>query len=146
MPATTSFSPRQISVAVYTAAVAFLTYACIFAYRKAFTVATFEGQAFWGIKYQTLLIISQGLGYMASKFYGIKFIAELKRLGRWKTSALLIGAAWLCMLLFALAPAPWGMICLFGNGFMLGFMWGIIFSYAEAVSYTHLTLPTKRIV
>lgn len=129
--ATTSFSPRQVGVAVYTAAVAFFTYACIFAYRKAFTVATFEGQTFWGIKYQTLLIISQGLGYMASKFYGIKFIAELKRLGRWKTSALLIGAAWLCLLLFALVPAPWGMVCLFGNGFMLGFMWGIIFSYAE---------------
>ncbi|OQP60878.1 hypothetical protein A3860_03885 [Niastella vici] len=131
MPSTTSFSPRQVSVAVYTAAVAFLTYACIFAYRKAFTVATFDGQAFWGIKYQTLLIISQGLGYMASKFYGIKFISELKRLGRWKTSALLIGAAWLCLLLFALVPAPWGIVCLFGNGFMLGFMWGIIFSYAE---------------
>jgi len=131
MPATTSFSPRQVSVAIYTAAVAFLTYACIFAYRKAFTVATFEGQVFWGIKYQTLLIISQGLGYMASKFYGIKFISELKRLGRWKTSALLIGAAWLCLLLFALVPAPWGIVCLFGNGFMLGFMWGIIFSYAE---------------
>jgi MFS family permease len=130
-PAAPAFSTKQITVALYTAAVAFLTYACIFAYRKAFTVATFEGQSFWGIKYQTLLIISQGLGYMASKFYGIKFISELKRLGRWKTSTVLIGLAWLCLLLFAWAPAPWGMLFLFGNGFMLGFMWGIIFSYAE---------------
>lgn len=130
-PAAPAFSTKQITVAFYTAAIAFLTYACIFAYRKAFTVATFEGQAFWGIKYQTLLIISQGLGYMASKFYGIRFISELKRLGRWKTSAVLIGLAWLCLLLFAWVPAPWGMVCLFGNGFMLGFMWGIIFSYAE---------------
>lgn len=130
-PAAPAFSIKQITVALYTAAVAFLTYACIFAYRKAFTVATFEGQAFWGIKYQTLLIMSQGLGYMASKFYGIRFISELKRLGRWKTSAVLIGLAWLCLLLFAWVPAPWGMLCLFGNGFMLGFMWGIIFSYVE---------------
>ncbi|MBO9200299.1 MULTISPECIES: DUF5690 family protein [Niastella] len=130
-PGKPAFTNQSIIVALYTAAVAFLTYACIFAYRKAFTVATFEGLSFWGIKYQTLLIISQGLGYMASKFYGIKFISELKRLGRWKTSALLIGIAWLCMLLFALVPAPWGMVCLFGNGFMLGFMWGIVFSYAE---------------
>ncbi|MET3882925.1 MFS family permease [Chitinophagaceae bacterium OAS944] len=130
-PAAPAFSTKQIMVALYTAAIAFLTYACIFAYRKAFTVATFEGQSFWGIKYQTLLIISQGLGYMASKFYGIRFISELKRLGRWKTSAVLIGLAWLCLLLFAWVPAPWGMLCLFGNGFMLGFMWGIIFSYAE---------------
>lgn len=130
-PAAPAFSKKQITVALYTAAVAFLTYACIFAYRKAFTVATFEGQSFWGIRYQTLLIISQGLGYMASKFYGIKFISELKRLGRWKTSSVLIGLGWLCLLLFAWVPAPWGMIFLFGNGFMLGFMWGIIFSYAE---------------
>lgn len=116
---------------MYAAAVSFLTYACIFAYRKAFTVATFEGLSFWGISYQTLLIISQGMGYMASKFYGIKFISELKRLGRWKTSVVLIGSAWLCLLFFAVAPAPYGMIFLFGNGFMLGFMWGITFSYAE---------------
>lgn len=126
-----SFTKRQVLVALYAAAVAFLTYACIFAYRKAFTVATFEGMSFWGINYQLLLVVSQGLGYMASKFYGIKFISELKRLGRWKTSAVLIGAAWLCLLFFAVVPAPYGMIFLFGNGFMLGFMWGIIFSYAE---------------
>jgi MFS family permease len=127
----TAFSKKQILVALYTAVIAFLTYACIFAYRKAFTVATFGGISFWGIPYQTLLIICQGLGYMASKFYGIRFISELKRLGRWKTSAVLIGIAWLCLLVFAVLPAPWGVICLFGNGFMLGFMWGIIFSYAE---------------
>ena len=127
----TTFSKRQLQVSLYAAAIAFLTYACIFAYRKAFTVATFNGISFWGIKYQTLLIISQGLGYMASKFYGIRFISELKRIGRWKTSAVLIGAAWLCLLFFAMAPAPWGLPFLFGNGFVLGFMWGIIFSYAE---------------
>jgi MFS family permease len=129
--AASAFSRKQVLVALYAAVVAFLTYASIFSYRKAFTVATFEGITFWGVKYQTLLIISQGSGYMFSKFYGIRFISELKRLGRWKTSAVLIGAAWFCLLLFGLVPAPWGMLCLFGNGFMLGFMWGIIFSYAE---------------
>ncbi|MBO9566161.1 MAG: hypothetical protein J7621_25530 [Niastella sp.] len=117
--------------ALYAAAVAFLTYASVYAYRKPFTVATFEGISFWGIKYQTLLIISQGLGYMFSKFYGIKFIAELKRAGRWKTSGVLVGVSWLSLLIFAVLPAPWGMICMFVNGFMLGFMWGIVFSYVE---------------
>ena len=126
-----AFSRKQIMVALYAALVAFLTYASIYAYRKPFTVATFEGLAFWRIPYQSLLIISQGLGYMLSKFWGIKFIAELKQLGRWKTSIMLIGIAWLCLLLFAIVPAPFGMICLFINGFMLGFMWGIVFSYVE---------------
>ncbi|MES1219451.1 MAG: DUF5690 family protein, partial [Bacteroidota bacterium] len=86
---------------------------------------------FWGISYQTLLIISQVVGYMLSKFYGIKFIAELKRLGRWKTVLVLMGTAWVSLLFFALVPAPWGMIFLFINGFALGFLWGIVFSYVE---------------
>lgn len=125
------FTKKPVAVAVYAAAIAFLTYASIYAYRRPFTVATFNGISFWGIKYQELLIISQGLGYMISKFAGIRFIAELKRLGRWKTSAILVGAAWLTLLIFAFIPAPYGMICLFANGFVLGFMWGIIFSYVE---------------
>jgi hypothetical protein len=121
----------QLTAALGAAAVAFLAYTAVYAYRKPFTVATFEGLSFGGIRYQTLLIISQGLGYMASKFAGIKFIAELKRLARWKTTAVLIGIAWLCLLVFAVVPAPWGMLCMFVNGFVLGFMWGIIFSYVE---------------
>lgn len=120
-----------MSTSVILAVVAFLAYTSVYAYRKPFTVATFNNLAFAGIKYQTLLIISQGLGYMLSKFFGIRFIAELNHRGRWKTSAVLIGTAWLCLGVFALVPAPWGMICLFVNGFMLGFMWGIIFSYVE---------------
>jgi MFS family permease len=122
---------RPVAVAIYAAAVAFLTYASVYAYRKPFTVATFEGLSFFNIKYQELLIISQGLGYMISKFFGIRFIAELKRFGRWKTSATLVGAAWLSLLIFGFTPAPYGMLCLFVNGFMLGFMWGIVFSYVE---------------
>ncbi len=125
------FTRHQILVALAGAVIAFLTYTAIFAYRKPFTVATFEGISFWGIPYQVLLIISQVIGYMLSKFYGIKFISELGRLGRWKSSAVLIGISWLVMLIFAVVPAPWGMICLFINGFCLGFMWGIIFSYVE---------------
>ena len=128
---TTKFSKRQVLVAFYAALVAFLAYASVYAYRKPFTVATFEGESYFGISYQSLLIISQGLGYMLSKFRGIKFISELKLLGRWKTSVILIGSAWLCLLLFAIVPAPFGMLCLFVNGFMLGFMWGIVFSYVE---------------
>lgn len=125
------FSTKQISTAVYLALVVFCTYASIFAFRKPFTVATFEGLKFWNISYQTLLIISQVLGYMLSKFYGIKFISELQRMGRWKTSLVLMGSAWLSLLLFAVLPAPWGMLCFFANGFVLGFMWGITFSYVE---------------
>jgi MFS family permease len=125
------FTVRQTSTVLLTAILVFLTYTAIFAYRKPFTVAAFEGKIYWGIPYQTLLIISQVIGYMLSKFYGIKLIAELKRLARWKISAFLIGTAWLALLFFALVPAPWGLPFLFINGFTLGFMWGITFSYVE---------------
>lgn len=127
----TFFSKKQIAVAAYATVVSFLTYASVYAYRKPFTVLTFDGLVFWGVKYQTLLIITQGLGYMCSKFYGIRFISELKRYGRWKTAAMLVATAWLSLLAFAIVPAPYGMLCLFVNGFMLGFMWGIVFSYIE---------------
>ncbi|NML23554.1 hypothetical protein HHL16_21930 [Pseudoflavitalea sp. G-6-1-2] len=122
---------RQTGTALYVAVVAFLTYASVYAFRKPFTVATFEGISFLGIPYQTLLIISQVIGYMGSKFAGIKLIAELKQSGRWKTAMILIGAAWISLLFFALVPAPFGMIFLLINGFSLGFMWGIVFSYVE---------------
>src|SRR5258706_2591219 len=122
---------RQLFVPVYAAAVAFLAYASVYAYRKPFTVATFEGIKYWGISYQTLLIISQVIGYMLSKFYGIKFISELKRFGRWKTIGMLMSIAWGALLCFAVTPAPYGMIFLFINGFPLGFLWGIVFSYVE---------------
>jgi MFS family permease len=124
-------SYRQLLVSVYAAAVAFLTYASVYAYRKPFTVATFDGIKFWGISYQTLLIISQVIGYMLSKFYGIKFISELKRLGRWKTILVLMSTAWISLLIFAITPPPYGMLLLFLNGFVLGFLWGIVFSYVE---------------
>jgi hypothetical protein len=121
-----TFSAKQIAAAVYLAVVVFCTYASIFAFRKPFTVATF-----WGVSYQTLLIISQVIGYMLSKFYGIRFISELQRHGRWRTSVLMVGTAWISLLLFAVVPAPFGMLCFLLNGFTLGFMWGVVFSYVE---------------
>ena len=126
-----SLSSKQIQTALYAALIAFLTYASVYAYRKPFTVAGFGELEYWGIRYQTLLIIFQVIGYMLSKFYGIRFISELKRMGRWKTSAVLIGIAWLSLLLFALLPPLAGLFCFLVNGFVLGFMWGIIFSYVE---------------
>lgn len=124
-------SRKQVLLSIYAAAAAFLAYAAVYAYRKPFTVATFNGTKYYGISYQTLLIISQVIGYMLSKFAGIRFIAELKRFGRWKVIAILVGIAWLALLAFAFVPPPFGMIFLFINGFPLGFLWGIIFSYVE---------------
>lgn len=119
------------SVAVFAALAAFLTYTVIFGFRKSFTVCTFDGMHFFGLGYKTLLVLSQMMGYLMAKFYGIKFIAELQRMARYKTVLLLLGVAWLAWLLFALVPAPYNIVFLFINGFPLGMLWGVIFSYIE---------------
>lgn len=121
----------EIPVALYAAVIAFLTYAVVYAFRKPFTAGTFEGLSFLGINYKVCLVISQAIGYTLSKFYGIKFISELKRFGRWKIILLLICIAWLALFFFAVVPAPYNIPFLLINGFPLGIIWGIVFSYVE---------------
>jgi MFS family permease len=103
----------------------------VFGFRKSFTVATFDGITVAGYSYKTILVISQMLGYMLAKFYGIKYISELKRHGRGQIIMLLTVVAWLSWLFFALIPPPYNIAFLFINGFPLGMLWGVVFSYVE---------------
>ena len=132
------FTQRDWSSALYAAIVAFCLYTCLFSFRKAFNVAAFSDHTLLGLDYKIVLVITQVLGYMASKFYGIKFIAEMKRVGRGRLILLLTGIAWLSWLVFALLPSPWNFWCLFFNGFPLGMLWGIVFSYIEGRRMTDL--------
>lgn len=122
---------NQLQVSIYAAVVVFLAYTMIFGFRKSFTVATFDGLTVADYSYKTLLVISQVLGYMLAKFYGVKYIAELKRSGRGSIILLLTGVAWASWLGFALVPVPYNIIFLFINGFPLGMLWGVVFSYIE---------------
>ena len=125
------FKGSPIQVGIYAAVAAFLTYTMIFGFRKSFTVCTFDGMTVGTLSYKTVLVLSQMMGYLMAKFYGIKFISELKRFGRNKIILLLVGIAWLAWLCFALIPAPYNIIFLFINGFPLGMLWGVVFSYVE---------------
>lgn len=116
---------------MFAAAVCFAAYACIISFRKAFNVASYAGHQLFGLDYKVVLITSQVAGYMLSKFYGIKFIAELKRIGRERLILLLVGISWLAWLLFAIIPAPYNFWTLALNGFPLGMLWGVLFSYVE---------------
>jgi MFS family permease len=127
-----SFNKQEIGIAVYTALICFLIYASVYAFRKPFTVGTFSTEAdVFGLAYKDALVICQVLGYMFSKFYGIKFISELKNIGRGKSVLILLSISWIALLLFALVSSPWNILFLFVNGFPLGMIWGIIFSFAE---------------
>jgi hypothetical protein len=71
------------------------------------------------------------LGYTISKFYGIKFIAELNKVGRGWSILILIVLSLIPLLLFPLFSAPWNIVFLFLNGLPLGVLWGLIFSFVE---------------
>jgi MFS family permease len=111
--------------------VSFLAYATIFGFRKTYTAGTFDGVSVFGLGYKEVLVIVQAIGYLSSKFFGIRFIAELKRYGRWKAILLLVGISWIAWLFFALVPPPYNIVFIFLNGFPLGLIWGIVFSYVE---------------
>ena len=122
---------KEKGIALYAALVAFGTYVFVFGFRKSFTVCTFDGMMFGPIAYKTALVISQMLGYLLAKFYGIKFISGLEKKQRYKIIFLLTGIAWAAWLLFAIVPAPYNVVFLFVNGFPLGMLWGVVFSYVE---------------
>ena len=122
---------KDKSIALYAALVSFGTYVFIFGFRKSFTVCTFDGMTFGPIAYKTALVISQMLGYLLAKFYGIRFISGMQKVNRYKIIVLLTGIAWAAWLLFAVVPAPYNVVFLFINGFPLGMLWGVVFSYVE---------------
>ena len=116
----------------------FVTYLCMYAFRKPFTAATFNGLKLWGFDYKILLIIAQLIGYTLSKSLGIKIIAELRQENRLKTLIILMGIAMISLLLFALVPFPYNLIFMFLNGIPLGMIWGVVFGFIEGRKSTEL--------
>jgi len=123
---------RDTYVAIFAAIITFLTYSSVYAFRKPFTAAIYSDvHPIAGLAYKDLLVICQVLGYMLSKFYGIRFIAELKQMGRARLILILVAIAWFSLLFFAIVPTPYNIIFLFINGFPLGIIWGVVFSFVE---------------
>ncbi len=131
-----------LTFSVYAIAAAFGTYFCMYAFRKPFSVATFEGMAavplpfLPDLDYKITLIIAQVIGYMLSKFYGVKFISEISASKRALSIILFIGIAELALFFFALTPAPYNILFLFVNGIPLGLIWGLVFGFLEGRRFT----------
>jgi hypothetical protein len=116
---------------IFAAVTAFCLYTCVYAFRKTFTAATFDGLVYWGLDYKSWLVIFQVFGYGVAKFYGIKFIAELQSKSRTGGILLMVSIAAVSWFFFAIVPAPYNVIFLFMNGFPLGMVWGMVFGYLE---------------
>lgn len=123
---------------LYTATSAFALYTCVYAFRKTFPAATFEGISYGGVSYKVWLVIFQAVGYGMSKFIGIRVISELQAHKRKNGILILVAIAGTSWLLFGLVPAPYNIIFLFTNGLPLGMVWGMVFSYLEGRKVTEV--------
>lgn len=116
---------------IWAGGTALLSYSLVYALRKPFTAAEFDGYSVWGMDYKVLTSIIQLIGYVCAKMLGIKFISELRAKDRLR---FIIGSAALSeasLLAFALLPLPYNIWALFFNGLSLGCMWGVLFSFLE---------------
>src|SRR6266481_5928034 len=101
--------------AAYAIAAAFTTYFCMYAFRKPFAAAKFEGEFFLhtGVALKTALVISQIIGYALSKYAGIKVCSEVSPNRRAWTLILLIAWAEAALVIFGMAPNNLKVIAIF---------------------------------
>jgi hypothetical protein len=117
--------------ALYGGLMAFGAYFAMYAFRKPFTVASYATVAPALVDYKIALVIVQVFGYALSKVAGVKVISELPPQRRAVAILVLIAAAELALVMFALIPPPWNIACLFANGLALGMIWGLVFGFLE---------------
>ncbi len=117
---------------------ALLSYSLVYALRKPYTAATFDGLEVFGMDYKVAVTIVQIIGYVLSKCIGIKLISELRRENRLRFIFLSVVTAELSLLLFGLLPTPYNIAAMFLNGLSLGCMWGVIFSFIEGRRVTDI--------
>lgn len=129
---------KKMSTALIIAAV-FLCYTGMYAIRKSFLAGQYNDLSLgFGLNAKIILVISQVLGYMVSKFVGIKVISEMKKEKRALWLVCFITFSLLMLGLFAIVPPKLKVVALFFNGLPLGMVFGIVFSYIEGRKNTEL--------
>src|SRR6267154_1003829 len=128
--------------AAYAIAAAFTTYFCMYAFRKPFAAAKFEGEFFLGstVALKTALVISQIIGYALSKYIGIKVCSEVSATRRAITLVALIVWAELALIAYGLVPNNLKVMAIFFNGLPLGMVWGLVVWYLEGRRTSELLL------
>ena len=128
--------------AAYAIVAAFSTYFCMYAFRRPFAAAKFEGEFFLNttIALKTALVISQIVGYALSKYIGIKICSEASPARRAIMLVILIAWAELALVAYGLAPDNLKVIAIFFNGLPLGMVWGLVVWYLEGRRTSELLL------
>jgi len=131
----------RIVLTLYAMTAAFLAYMSMYAFRKPWSADKYEAQAevtIFGLAfgYKVVAAIAQLVGYMGSKFLGIKFASEASMRQRVPIVIGLILFAECMLLGFALVPAPYNILFLVLNGLPLGMVWSMLFGIVEGRKIT----------
>ena len=134
-------APTAVFVA-YSVLAAFGAYFCMYAFRKPFAAARFEGEFFAGgeLELKSAIVISQVLGYALSKYAGIKVCSELPPRHHPAFLILLIVWAEAALWGFAQSPGSFKVIAIFLNGLALGMVWGLVVRFLEGRVTSELLL------
>lgn len=129
---------------LFASATSFSVYFCMYAFRKPFTVATYDGLTFGdsGIQLKTALVLGQLFGYALSKYIGIKFCSQVRRENLLVATIGLILFAQVALLGFAILPPTWKVAAIFANGLPLGMVWGLAMRYLEGRRATEVLVAT----
>lgn len=142
----------------YSAAVAFGTYFCMYAFRKPFDATKFyvtdagtpvltdAGKPVamkWidsPLDLKTVCVIAQIVGYMLSKYLGTRIVSEVKAHRRGLMLVTLILWAGAALALFGLLPYDFKPLAMFLNGLPLGMVWGLCVRYLEGRRSAEVTI------
>jgi hypothetical protein len=121
---------------------AFSTYFCMYAFRKPFSAASYDGLQFLNTSFdlKTVLVTSQIIGYALSKMIGIKVVSEITRRSRFRMLVGMILAAQTALFAFAVLPPSLKVMAIFFNGLPLGMVWGLVVWYLEGRKTSEMLL------
>ena len=127
---------------VYAIVASFSTYFCMYAFRKPFAAAEFEGLQLFGteVTLKTAIVISQIIGYALSKFIGIKVYSEVSAQRRAFALITLVLASEAALIAYGAVPGDWKVLAIFFNGLPLGMVWGMVVWYLEGRRTSELLL------
>jgi hypothetical protein len=126
--------------AAYAGTVAFATYFCMYAFRKPFAAASFEGDRLLGVEPKTAFVIAQIIGYTLSKYIGVKVCSEIAPERRGRALVLLVAIAETALLAFAVLPPGGRIVAMVLNGLPLGMVWGLVVGSLEGRKTSELLL------
>ena len=129
---------QQLVTATLIGLTTFCLYTFMYAVRKPFSALTYNNILVWGISVKIWMVLFQLLGYTMSKFFGIRLLGKIKLEDRSIYLICILSLATVPLFLLQHLPAQLWPVLMFFNGFPLGLVWGIVFSYVEGRKYTEL--------